>query len=79
MKYKSKPAFPLLVNRVWNGHVVPDFYAEGMTLREYYAGLAMQGMLCGDIHITKDFDFIIKKSIEYADTLIAELEKKEEK
>ena len=55
---------------------------EGLSLREYYAGLAMSGMMhfmvtmdAGDFGRQKRAEMAVKE----ADALIAELNKKEEK
>jgi hypothetical protein len=59
---------------------------RGMTLREYYAGLAMQalttglqtGVAMGKISIKSEMDeldIVVKSSVELADALLAELEK----
>ena len=64
MKDRSKPAFP-----------VPEFAnLKGMTIREYYAGLAMQGILAGDTEGFFAPNDIAKNAVLYADALIAELE-----
>lgn len=64
MSRGDKQAFPL-----------PGSYArEGMTLREYYAGLAMQGSSA--IREWNDHDGIAKWSVEMADALLAALEAK---
>lgn len=71
MKNENEPAFPLVEL------VSPDrdvYY--GLTKREYFAGLAMQGMLA------KGVDTVLIKpvaidAVRYADALLAELERKE--
>ena len=69
---KDKPAFPLIA--------VKEEFAEnrpndlGMTLREYYAGLAMQGLLAAN---TGNVPYkCAENAIIYADALIKELEVK---
>ena len=44
MKDTSGPAFPVLKHYA-NGHI--EQVAEGMTLRDYFAAKAMQGMITG--------------------------------
>lgn len=69
-KLADKPAYPFVVD----GHY--RHYESGMTLREHYAGLAMQGLLQvypNDICPLK----ISAWAVEQADALIAELEKGE--
>lgn len=51
-------------------------YLRGLTKREYFAGLAMQGMLAngyGDFK-TEFNDYIAKLAIEQADELLKQLE-----
>jgi hypothetical protein len=53
-----------------------DMY-DGMTLREYYAGLAMQGF-CANESVTDsqgDGLVIARAAVKHADALIAELNK----
>lgn len=78
----NQPAFPTRDN------AVPEHQHEGMTLRQYYAGLAMQGMLSCSI-IMEDMDKLVqcsepalnlpeivaKGAVDLADALIAQLEK----
>ena len=62
MKLADKPAYP-----VWGGAV-----NEGLTLREHYAGLAMQGLVSRDG--AQDSDITARRSVRLADALINELE-----
>jgi len=52
---------------------------EGMTIRQYYAGLAMQGLLVNYIengdYVNDQFPDVSKKAIIAADDLINELNK----
>ncbi|KQW30805.1 hypothetical protein ASE36_00430 [Rhizobium sp. Root274] len=76
-KIANTPAFPIQnaqYTDAYGGH-------PGMTLRQHYAGLALQGILAGrfadtiphdDINGGGDAAFFAK---QYADALIAELEK----
>ena len=76
MKDKSKAAFPLMTEQSQN----PDGtwnqttdWQHGMTLREWYAGLAMQGLVQKDgIHALYK---IHEEAVKQADALIEELEK----
>lgn len=61
-----------------NGEVVaPECYVRlhGLTIREHFAGLAMQGLLAkpGDDYYPEEA--IARKSVKYADALISELAK----
>jgi hypothetical protein len=64
---KDKPAFPCDV-------LLED---PGMTLREYYAGLAMQGYLAGGDY--SEIEFHVEKAVQYADALIKQLDNEKEK
>ena len=44
---------------------------QGLTKREYFAGLAMQGLV--DRHI--NYEVIAEHAVEYADALLKELER----
>lgn len=51
---------------------------KGLTKREYFAGLAMQGMISStDLNLSKqEANIIAWQSIQFADELLKELEKK---
>lgn len=67
MPLKNKPAFP------WKAR---DGCNQGMTLREYYAGLAMQGLMSpNDSFYTPEG--MAEYAIAAADALIEVLEKKD--
>jgi hypothetical protein len=51
-----------------------EIYFHGLTKREYFAGMAMQGLISGN---GTHFSDIPEKSVEFADALLAELEKTE--
>ena len=46
----------------------------GLTKREYFAGLAMQGMIANTDTYVQDKSVIAKLSIEHADELLKQLE-----
>ena len=48
--------------------------SQGMSLRQYYAGLAMEGLLANGASMEFTAGEIAGNSREYADELIAELE-----
>ena len=53
------------------GHASQEFSYKGLTKREYFAGLAMQGLLAGNY---KDLAGNISEyAVMYADSLIKEL------
>lgn len=67
----NDPAFPGLVTEI-HGDITRQYMAGGLTKREYFAGLAMQGMLASDYRGFKGD--IIQLSVSHADELINALE-----
>lgn len=63
-----KWAFPHSITLTSGG----EFHANGMTLREHYAGLAMQGLAASGLRQ----ELIVEEAINTADALIAALEAK---
>lgn len=53
----------------------PKVRASEMNKREYFAGLAMKGMLASDVEGVLDPKDCAQCSVAYADALLAELEK----
>lgn len=51
------------------------FCHYGLTKREYFAAQAMQGMIASNEWIADTLERVSKTAIEYADALIAELNK----
>lgn len=68
MRNAEQPAFP---------KVTPDGdqLQNGLTKREYFAGLAMQGLLASyaGIHTIPNPEILAKKSVQFADALLTEL------
>lgn len=50
---------------------------EKLTKREYFAAMAMQGLLAST-EASGTFDYFAKQAIQFADALLAELEKEKE-
>ena len=49
MNDKNEPAFPALpISRELNGELV--YQAKGLTIRDYFAAKAMQGLLASDVN-----------------------------
>lgn len=67
MKNSDMPAMPTQVNG-------GDIYG-GLTKREYFAGLAMQGFLSADVNSDWHKDDCVKIAVQHADALLAELER----
>jgi hypothetical protein len=84
MSIGNEPAFPLQPGKVLDRQGVQFWQngQEGLTKREYFAGLAMQGLLSSH-EIIRHFNKSAKKSsgllpaaaVKYADALILELGK----
>lgn len=68
----NDPAFPCKdVGNLLNPPELP-----GLTKREYFAALAMQGMLSNvQYSATVSWDELVEQAAKYADALIAELSK----
>ena len=65
-----------------NGHA-PDVWVPGMTIREHFAAMAMQGFLSNRLEVPstegkKLVDFIAKCSVDYANALLKALENDDE-
>lgn len=71
----NQPVHPVNVIEFREGN--PEIIAQdcGMTLRQHYAGLAMQGLLA-NVRVNDPTIDIADKAIEMADALIAALESK---
>ena len=55
---------------------VISYYPNGLTKREYFAAMAMQGFASNhDAVYLKAYDMLIEKSIKMADELLKQLEK----
>jgi len=51
----------------------------GLTKREYFAGLAMQGVMSADVYAEMSKDDCAKTAVANADALLAELEQEQAK
>lgn len=47
---------------------------EGMTLRDYFAAMALQGLLAGRPDAGIDGKYAVTEAVNYADLLLAELD-----
>ena len=72
MNNADKPAMPISVSSSTHGNICSsDFeYGEGLTKREHFAGLAMQGLLS---HYGDSYTHYLA-AVEYADALLKALE-----
>lgn len=71
-KRANEPAYPASGRHVGGG-AIEYFTMGGMTLREHYAGLAMQALLAGGANLNADQ--IAEWAGIHADALIARLSK----
>jgi hypothetical protein len=74
MSRATEAAFPF---PSFNGPNAVEWGSPGMTLREYYAGLAMQGLLASetlDYHASSS-ESLARHAVSKADALLAELAK----
>lgn len=62
-------AFPRTVDCISNEN--KDFDLDGMTLRDYFAGQALSGLVRGKVLEPNDYAFL---SYEYADAMLKERE-----
>lgn len=85
MKNANKPINPVMMQQVGenefraskdNDPIEWRFPTEGLTKREYFAGLAMQGILASGFQTTTGK--IIESAIEHADELLKALENEKE-
>jgi hypothetical protein len=93
MKNADKPIYPTLMQQVGDNEFEPTnlhpksqhrFVPEysimtgGLSKREYFAGLAMQGLLSSFMHNAENGfygkDVVVSTAIEYADELLKQLE-----
>jgi len=64
------PAFPVELTNDDNIHV------EGLSKREWFAGMAMQGLMANEQNApVTDYEYAAKACIKMADALLAELDK----
>jgi hypothetical protein len=62
----------------WKGTEVGECFHPGLTKREYFAAMALQGLLADIVNIkTKSSEKVTEMAVELADELIKELNKNE--
>tara|TARA_R110000744_G_scaffold174300_1_gene293115 strand:+ start:323 stop:565 length:243 start_codon:yes stop_codon:yes gene_type:complete len=80
MNNSDMPAMPLTKvteESEYNGckYVESKEGFEGLTKREHFAGLAMQGFIAAGVHGMPDSTIVARRACAYADMLLAELSK----
>jgi hypothetical protein len=82
MTHPSESVYPSVdesISNECNGHLFTEFIGNnGITKREYFAALAMQGLLADHLQEGPS-KRICKTSVMYADNLIEELNKTKDK
>jgi len=79
MKNSEAPAFPLDTKEVAASGNKYTMHHMGLSKREYFAGLAMQGICANLEHIhntyenTPEHELIVNKSLRIADELLKQL------
>mgnify|MGYP006095675513 CR=1 FL=1 len=75
MKNANKPATPISVSSSTHGNICSsDFeYGDGLTKREHFAGLAMQGLMSDEAGYLRWSD-LAKDCVAVADALLIALE-----
>lgn len=76
-KHNGGPAFPFGQICETTGQPVNGFYDTGMTLRDYFAAKAMQGLLSGFYRDTSKYNFseLPTESYSIADAMLSERNK----
>jgi len=71
MENQDKPAYPTIHQ---NSDGTLDYSLnQGLTKREYFAGLAMQGLLATSGKLSTNSKWLSEASIRYADELLNQL------
>jgi hypothetical protein len=78
MKNSDQPIYPINEDDKYRLDSYPDISYIGLTKREYFAAMAMQGLLAGDRDFMMKMEDIVKCAISHTDALLKELETKTE-
>ena len=71
MENQDKPAYPTIHQ---NSDGTLDYSLnQGLTKREYFAGLAMQGLLATSRNLSTDSKWLSEAAIRFADELLNQL------
>lgn len=83
MKNSEMPAMPVTNAEGFSAHpasgAIDPGTCSGLTKREYFAGLAMQGLCASDVEWQKKSSVIARNAVIQADALLAELDTTNEK
>jgi len=74
VKKDGGPAFPLVAISESTGQPINGFFSPGMSKREWFAGMALQGIITGCFSGRDGFKSadIISSAYVYADAMIAQ-------
>ena len=77
MKNDGGPAFPKFGDEILDaGSTQPSIrHFGGMSLRQWYAGMALQGLIMANAGRKCDGDLTVEEAFKFADSMIAEGEK----
>lgn len=71
-KDNGGPAFPFGQTDEQSGQLVNGWGSEGMTLRDYFAAKAMQGMIAAVGYHRGEVDFMAESAYDCADAMLKE-------
>lgn len=71
-KENGGPAFPFGQTSEHNGQLVNGWGSEGMTLRDYFAAKALQGLLAHPTLVASDQFMMARDAYEVADAMLKE-------
>lgn len=71
-KDNGGPAFPFGQTDEQSGQLVNGWGSEGMTLRDYFAAKAMQGMIASYGYLRSEVDVIAESAYDCADAMLKE-------
>ena len=71
-KDNGGPAFPFGQTDEQSGQLVNGWGSEGMTLRDYFAAKAMQGMIASYGYLRSEVDVLAESAYDCADSMLKE-------
>ena len=74
MKYFAESANKAVENGDQKASYIGGNHLSGLTKREHFAGLAMQGILAGGQYGSGDVEEVGELSVQFTDCLLKELE-----
>lgn len=74
MSNANEPAFPVITTDITPSDASVVYSTGGLTKREYFAAMAMQGLLACEATNEDSKEQIVESSVEMADALLDELD-----